>query len=95
MSPVSSNRTPADRKGYGDTDEEWSRAYRRNGAVRLTITLPDGATKVMHAPDPTPRARFDDFLATILPVELLPQDYIRDVVLGSDHMEPQELKLYG
>ena len=88
-------RTTADRKGYGDTDEEWSRAYRRNGAVRLTITLPDGATKVMHAPDPTPRARFDDFLATILPVELLPQDYIRDVVLGSDHMEPQELKLYG
>ena len=88
-------RTTADRKGYGDTDEEWSRAYRRNGAVRLTITLPDGATKVMHAPDPTPRVRFDDFLATILPVELLPQDYIRDVVLGSDHMEPQELKLYG
>lgn len=95
LSPVSSNRTTADRKGCGDTDEEWSRAYRRNGAVRLTITLPDGATKVMHAPDPTPRARFDDFLATILPVELLPQDYIRDVVLGSDHMEPQELKLYG
>ena len=63
--------------------------------MRLTITLPDGATKVMYAPDPTPRARFDDFLATILPVELLPQDYIRDVVLGSDHMEPQELKLYG
>lgn len=26
-------RTTADRKGYGDTDEEWSRAYRRNGAV--------------------------------------------------------------
>lgn len=39
-------RTTTDRKGYGDTDEEWSRAYRRNGAVRLTITLPDGATKV-------------------------------------------------
>ena len=88
-------RTTADRKGYGDTDEEWSRAYRRNGAVRLTITLPDGATKVMYAPDQTPRAWFDDFLATILPVELLPQDYIRDVVLGDDHMEPHELKLYG
>lgn len=42
-----------------------------------------------------PRAWFDDFLATILPVELLPQDYIRDVVLGDDHMEPHELKLYG
>ncbi len=81
-------RTTADRKGYGDTDEEWSRAYRRNGAVRLTITLPDGATKVMHAPDPTPRAWFDDFLATILPVELLPQDYIRDVVLGETIWSP-------
>ena len=75
-------RTTADRKGYGDTDEEWSRAYRRNGAVRLTITLPDGATKVMYAPDPTPRAWFDDFLATTLPVEFLPQDYIRGVLLG-------------
>lgn len=49
----------------------------------------------MYAPDQTPRAWFDDFLATILPVELLPQDYIRDVVLGDDHMEPHELKLYG
>lgn len=88
-------RTTADRKGYGDTDEEWSRAYRRNGAVRLTITLPDGATKVMYAPDPTPRAWFDDFLATTSPVEFLPQDYIRGVLLGDDHMEPREIKLYG
>lgn len=88
-------RTTADRKGYGDTDEEWSRAYRRNGAVRLTTTLPDGATKVMYAPDPTPRAWFDDFLATTLPVEFLPQDYIRGVLLGDDHMEPREIKLYG
>ena len=88
-------RTTADRKGYGDTDEEWSRAYRRNGAVRLTITLPDGATKVMYAPDPTPRAWFDDFLGTTLPVEFLPQDYIRGVLLGDDHMEPREIKLYG
>lgn len=88
-------RTTADRKGYGDTDEEWSRAYRRNGAVRLTITLPDGATKVMYAPDPTPRAWFDGFLATTFPVEFLPQDYIRGVLLGDDHMEPREIKLYG
>lgn len=88
-------RTTADRKGYGDTDEEWSGAYRRNGAVRLTITLPDGATKVMYAPDPTPRAWFDDFLATTLPVEFLSQSYIRDVLLGDDHMEPREIKLYG
>ena len=49
----------------------------------------------MYAPDPTPRAWFDDFLATPLPVEFLPQDYIRDVLLGDDHMEPREIKLYG
>lgn len=55
------------------------------------ITLPEGIDELSDAVE----QEFDDFLATILPVELLPQDYIRDVVLGSDHMEPQELKLYG
>lgn len=34
------------------------------------------------SPCPTPRAWFDDFLATTLPVEFLPQDYIRGVLLG-------------
>lgn len=29
------------------------------------------------------------------PVEFLPQGYIRDVLLGDDHMEPREIKLYG
>ena len=31
----------------------------------------------------------------MLPVEFLPQDYIRGVLLGDDHMEPREIKLYG
>ena len=31
----------------------------------------------------------------VLPVEFLPQSYIRDVLLGDDHMEPREIKLYG
>lgn len=31
----------------------------------------------------------------VLPVEFLPQDHIRDVLLGDDHMEPREIKLYG
>lgn len=31
----------------------------------------------------------------VLPVESLPQSYIRDVLLGDDHMEPREIKLYG
>lgn len=31
----------------------------------------------------------------VLPVEFLPQNYIRDVLLGDDHMEPREIKLYG
>ena len=31
----------------------------------------------------------------VLPVEFLPQDYIRGVLLGDDHMEPREIKLYG
>lgn len=29
------------------------------------------------------------------PVEFLPQSCIRDVLLGDDHMEPREIKLYG
>lgn len=29
------------------------------------------------------------------PVEVLLQSYIRDVLLGGDHMEPREIKLYG
>lgn len=32
---------------------------------------------------------------SVLPVEFLPQSYIRDVLLGDDHMEPREIKLYG
>ena len=31
----------------------------------------------------------------VLPVEFLPQSYIRDVLLGDDRMEPREIKLYG
>ena len=31
----------------------------------------------------------------VLPVEFLPQDHIRDVLLVDDHMEPREIKLYG
>lgn len=31
----------------------------------------------------------------VLPVEVLLQSYIRDVLLGGDHMEPREIKLYG
>lgn len=31
----------------------------------------------------------------VLPVEFLPQSYFRDVLLGDDHMEPREIKLYG
>lgn len=31
----------------------------------------------------------------VLPVEFLPQGYIRDVLLGDDHMELREIKLYG
>lgn len=31
----------------------------------------------------------------VLPVEFLPQSYIRDVLLGDDHIEPREIKLYG
>lgn len=31
----------------------------------------------------------------VLPVEFLPQIYIRDVLLGDDRMEPREIKLYG
>lgn len=31
----------------------------------------------------------------VLPVVFLPQGYIRDVLLGDDHMEPREIKLYG
>ena len=32
---------------------------------------------------------------SVLPVEFLPQSYIRDVLLGDDRMEPREIKLYG
>lgn len=33
---------------------------------------------------------------SVLPVEVLLQSYIRDVLLGGDdHMEPREIKLYG
>ena len=42
---------------------------------------------------PTPSARHVD--DPVLPVEFLPQDYIRDVLLGDDHMERREIKLYG
>ena len=31
----------------------------------------------------------------VLPVEVLLQSYIRDVLLGGDHMELREIKLYG
>ena len=85
-------RTTADRKGYGDTDEEWSRAYWSGGARRLTLRLPDGATRIFYAADPHPAANPRQFLALPLAVDLLPPEYIRDVILA-DHGEDESVPL--
>lgn len=89
-------RTTAGRKGYGDTDEEWSRAYWNGGARRLTLRLPDGATRVFYAPDPHPMASVRQFLSFPLAVDLLPGEYIRDVLLaahGGDESLPLEIEI--
>lgn len=45
---------PAAMKGFGDTDEGLARELWRSGHVQLTLTLPDGSTRVMYHRDPTP-----------------------------------------
>lgn len=87
-------RTTAARRDYGDTDEEWSRVYWNGGARRLTLVLPDGAERVFYAADPHPAANISQFLALPLAIDLLPADYIRDVILaGSGDGEPMPLEI--
>lgn len=77
-------RTTADRRDYGDSDEEWHRAYWNHGARRLTLRLPDGAARVFYAADPNPTSRRDWFMARPLAVDLIPAEYIKDVIIGGD-----------
>lgn len=68
-------KTIADLRNYGDSDEEWHRKIWNEGAVRLTISFPDGTERKMYAADPTYTAR-DKALSVLMPFELLPRDYM-------------------
>lgn len=83
-------KTTFDRRDYGDSDEEWHRAYWDHGARRLTLRLPDGATRVFYAADPNPTSRRVWFMAKPLAVDLIPAGYIKDQIIdGKGTLGPE------
>lgn len=61
--------------------------------TEVAVRPPAGGHAISQRPRLLPVPGYVD--DPVLPVEFLPQSYIRDVLLGDDHMEPREIKLYG
>lgn len=84
--------TAAAMKGYGDTDEGVQRDIWRGGMVRVELAMPDGARRVMYAPDPTAECPPPDLptstyaraaaavLSAAVAVDALPGAYVDSMV---------------